>query len=432
MTPYLITSAPHEAVLSPTAIGLESALDRIAYALLCLLIFVVPWADSVPLLSGMPLSSWIGLMAFGFLMLRVLVVQRIRTATPIHYWMWTFIAWVALSRLWTIDPNATSQRILTYLQLMVMVWLIWELGVSEKQVVGLLQGYVLGALVASGEAIFNFATGRTAAQLDALVGKNVWETNRYSIEGVNENDLGLMIAISLPMVLYLMARQKNALINLLCWMHLIAGPVAILLTASRGASVAVLTAMLMFPFVWPRFARWQQVMFLLAGAGLVICGLFLVPATSWSRLLGFGYEISQGTMTHRTSIWSAGLTVFRDHPFLGIGAGAFSSAVASLLDIAWVAHNTFLSVLVELGIVGGLLFLFFLGSMFYSVSSMPHLERLFWRTLLLTWVVGASALTWEYHKPTWLLFGLAAAHVYARRASQTAVLLMPRPVARRP
>jgi hypothetical protein len=29
--------------------------------------------------------------------------------------------------------------------------------------------------------------------------------------------------------------------------------------------------------------------------------------------------------------------------------------------------------------------------------------------------VGVSALTWEYHKTTWVLFGLLTAHVYSRR-----------------
>jgi hypothetical protein len=36
----------------------------------------------------------------------------------------------------------------------------------------------------------------------------------------------------------------------------------------------------------------------------------------------------------------------------------------------------------------------------------------------LTWTIGVSALTWEYRKPTWLLFGLLAAHVYSRRETE--------------
>jgi len=50
------------------------------------------------------------------------------------------------------------------------------------------------------------------------------------------------------------------------------------------------------------------------------------------------------------------------------------------------------------------------------------LERHFWITLLLTWSVGVSSLTWEYSKPTWFLFGVLAAHVYARRSEPARAL----------
>jgi O-antigen ligase len=99
------------------------------------------------------------------------------------------------------------------------------------------------------------------------------------------------------------------------------------------------------------------------------------------------------------------------------------------VDIAYPAHNTFLSVLVELGIVGALLLFALLASVLCSALRAGYLERCLWITLLLTWTVGVSALTWEYRKPTWLLFGLAAAHAYARRRDEPVVVYerQPRP-----
>jgi O-antigen ligase len=131
--------------------------------------------------------------------------------------------------------------------------------------------------------------------------------------------------------------------------------------------------------------------------------------------MSFTSEISEGTMTHRTVIWAAGMEAFRDHALAGVGAGAYGSVVLKALDIPYAAHNTFLSVLAELGVVGALLFFGLLGSILYSVCRMRYLDKCLWIVLLLTWATGVSALTWEYHKPTWFLFGLAAAHIYARR-----------------
>jgi len=207
-------------------------------------------------------------------------------------------------------------------------------------------------------------------------------------------------------------------VKLLCWLQLVAGITAILLTASRGGLIAATGGLAMFPLTLFRLPRWQRFASLAASAGLVVCGAYLVPATSWSRILESGSEISSGTLTHRTVIWAAGLAAFRDHALLGVGAGAYGPSILRAVDLPFVAHNTFLSVLVELGVVGVLLLLALLACIFYCAVRMRYLERCLWITLLLTWMIGVSALTWEYHKATWLLFGLAAAHVYSRRAGK--------------
>ncbi len=141
---------------------------------------------------------------------------------------------------------------------------------------------------------------------------------------------------------------------------------------------------------------------------MAAAGLYFVPAETWERLSTIGAAITHGTLTHRTSIWAAGIDVFRHHALLGVGAGAYGTSVRSLLDIPYVSHNLFLSVLVELGVVGALILLVLLSTLFYCASQLPKLERRFWTVLLLSWMVGVSSLTWEYRKPTWILFGLLA------------------------
>jgi O-antigen ligase len=171
-----------------------------------------------------------------------------------------------------------------------------------------------------------------------------------------------------------------------------------------------------------RLPRCQRVASLVACFGLIACGTYLIPQSSWTRIFQFGSELSEGTLTHRTVIWAAGLGVFRDHPLLGVGAGAYGPTILRVVDVPHVAHNTFLSVLVELCVIGALLLFALLASILYSALQARYLERCLWVTLLLTWTVGVSALTWEYRKPTWLLFGLAAAHAYARRRDELAVV----------
>jgi O-antigen ligase len=405
-------------------------LDRVAYVVLCAFIFDLPWGEYVPLLGGLVLGSWIGLLAVGVVTLRTAVTGRCRILSPLHYWMLSLVGWSAISIFWTLDWDSTVTRAGTYLQLLVVVWLIWELAVTEGQIVGLLQAYVFGALVASIGTIYNFMTGRTAAQLAAAYGKVLWETYRYSFAYLNEDDLGLLLALSIPMVFYLLASRKGLLVGLLCWLQLGAGFTSILLTASRGAVLAAISALIMFPLTVSRLPRWQRYVSSVACAGMLAGGGYLVPQSMLSRIFQFGYyEVTAGTLTHRTVLWAAGLEAFRDHAFLGVGAGAYGPAILGAVDIAFPAHNTFLSILVELGVVGALLLFALLASIFYCAIRMRYLERCLWITLLLTWTVGVSALTWEYRRPTWLLFGLVAAHAYARRRAEPVVAchLDPRP-----
>jgi O-antigen ligase len=411
MTAHVPVSVQTLSLTASSSAGIASALDRIGYFVLCAFVFDLSWGEYVPQLGGLVLGTWIGLLGVGILALRTAIIWRRRILSPLHYWMLSFVAWSALSIFWTVDWASTVTRIGTYLQLSIVVWLIWELVVTEERVVGLLQAYFLGALVASLGTIYNFMAGHTAAQLAATIpGKVVWETYRYSFAFLNEDDLGLVVALSMPVVFYLLASRKGLLVELLCWLQLGAGFCAILLSASRGALLAAVSALIMYPMIWSRLPRWQKYASPVACAGLLAGGAYLVPQSLWSRIFEFGYrELAGGTLTHRTVLWAAGLEAFRDHPFLGIGAGAYGPAILRAVDIPYPAHNTFISVLVELGVIGALLLFALLASFYYCAKRMRYLDRCLWMTLLMTWTVGVSSLTWEYRKPTWFLFGLLTA-----------------------
>jgi O-antigen ligase len=134
-------------------------------------------------------------------------------------------------------------------------------------------------------------------------------------------------------------------------------------------------------------------------------------------------------LNERTMIWRAGWVVFNQSPFRGVGAAAFAPSVEHALgmpfhgsgiddggpaNVELVAHNTFISVLVEQGVIGFALFLGILLTLVFSAWHLPLVDRAFWLSVLLTWAIGVSSLTWEDRKPSWFLFGVLVAAAAAQ------------------
>jgi O-antigen ligase len=136
------------------------------------------------------------------------------------------------------------------------------------------------------------------------------------------------------------------------------------------------------------------------------------PVATRQRLATVTSELTRGTLHNRTMIWKAGLKVLRRHPVLGIGAGAYPEAVRPQLGTPgvpgaqYVAHNTFLSVLVECGAIGFGVYALMLGTVAMYVWTLPPTERALWAIMLAVWAVGVSTLTWEHYKPSWLIVAL--------------------------
>ena len=384
---------------------LEPILDPLAFGLLWAFILAVP-LEGDTLIGGFAITRWLGMLALAATVLRFFVKGSARKPSVLHGWMAAFVLWASLSVAWTRDTDMTLSRIGSYAQLAIMVWLIWELAGTEERWTALLYAYCMGACVSSINAIRNLVTGMTSASENA---RKLAEYGRYAPTGFDQNEFALLLALSIPMAWYLLTRRQSLPAAMLCWAQLLLGIVAILLTGSRAGLISLAAALAIVPFALPLLRGWKRRICWAALPCIVAAAVLFVPAATWGRLLTTGSELAGGTLEHRTVIWAAGLNVFRQHPFIGVGAGAFGPSVVDAIDIDYVAHNSFLSVLVELGVVGALILLALLTSMLYLAVRMGALDRWLWIVLLLTWAAGASSLTWEYRKATWFLFGMAAA-----------------------
>ncbi len=393
----MISTLPHHAP-SPAQRLAENA----TLALLCFFVFTIPWEKGVYLGTLGTIAKASGLAAFTAGLVAVTLRRGIAPppfALPVAA---LFVAWSAATWLWSLDPQATVTRVGTFVQLLGMLGLIIEFAPSAFRQRLLMQAYLAGAV--TGAAI-TFV--RYAGNLQTYY-------KRYAATGFDPNTFGLILALAIPLAIYLAVSAKSAM----RWLYYVAALMvlaALLLTGSRAAFLAALLG-----FAFPLLC-WRALAFSHRLAASVLLALLLLslapiaPSPSRDRLATIPGELATGTLNSRKVLWKGGILQWVDRPLQGVGSGAYPAAITGWLNrpsvpgFVPVAHNTFLSVLVECGLIGFAFFSLLLLTLMAGIWMMPSMERALWAVMLLVWAAGVSTLTWEQHKATWLLFGLITA-----------------------
>jgi O-antigen ligase len=374
-------------------------LDRVTWALLCAFVFTIPWEKSVLVPEVGSIARLLGLVAFAAGAAAAAGMRNWRRPNAVLLFAGLFVGWAAASWVWSMDPSATARRVRTFIELVAMMWLIWQFCRTAGRQRNLLQAYVFGAVAASAIAFWRYFHNQQTYYL------------RYAASGFDPNDFGLVLALAIPPALYLAIREHAAL----RWLYLAIVPTliaAVLLTASRASLIATFVALSFAVLAWREADRTVRVVSLVLVAALALSLVRFAPAAQRKRLATIPNEITRGTLHDRTRIWKTGLKVLKQHPILGIGSGAYPKAVEPWLGkpkiagFQYVAHNTFLSVLVECGIVGFAIYAVLFGTIGMFILAMRPLERALWLVVLAAWAVGVFTLTWEHYKPTWLILSL--------------------------
>lgn len=373
-------------------------LSRIAWAALCVFVFSIPWEKSIQLPGTTTLSHAIGVLAFAAA--AVVAVRRgsVRRPNLALALAALFVAWAALTWLWSMDQAATVTRASTLVELLAMTWLIWDSCRERVRQRHLMQAYVWGAVASSASAYVRYSNDQ----------QTYWR--RYAAAGFDPNDFGLILALSIPIALYL--AMKAGWMSWIYRLAVVAVIGAILLTASRMAMVTTFVAFAFPLLTWRESGRSQRISSLVLLAVMALGVFRFAPAPARERLATITTEMTRGTLHNRTTIWKTGAKVLRHHPVAGIGAGAYPEAVKPWLGTPgvpghfYVAHNTFLSVLVETGAIGFMFYGLMLGVAALYVWTLPSAERALWAVILVVWGIGVSTLTWEQYKPSWLILAL--------------------------
>lgn len=198
--------------------------------------------------------------------------------------------------------------------------------------------FVISATVLAVHGVLQAQTGV------GWTGELLSQDTRIQYLGIFEdpNDLGLLFDVCVPMAFYLSNRGGFAGLRRLFWLAAVVLLLwGIFLTDSRGALIAV--AVIFAVYVWRRRGP--------VSAGIVGAGFLALMMLLPSRLQEL--DIDEESAFGRVDAWYEGMQMWMSQPIFGVGANNFPE-INGLT-----AHNSFVLVLAETGLVGYVIWFMF-------------------------------------------------------------------------
>jgi O-antigen ligase len=343
-----------------------------------------------------------------------------------------FVGWCALSTVWSEDPFVALGATARY-ALNAILFLIVFTAIRDKRQGVLVAGAFLAG-TATAAAFGLFATPASAEET---------YQGRLSGTSLDPNELASVLVAGIAISVGVAANLRSSPgLRLAAWGAGAFCIVSIYLTFSRGGLFA-LGALLLAAIVLS--GRWR--IRVAVGAVVVVAATVfyfsaLAPSAERDRIT----ESTAGQtriLEGRTTIWQVGWRMVEANPVQGVGGGNFRQASRhyllepgslarsdEVIDEPQTAHNTYLGILSELGIVGLALFSVIVA---FSLVSSLRAARIWQVTgdtggealaraltvALLGTLVADLFLSQEFNKQLWLLLGFGPTLLaVARRDAQ--------------
>jgi hypothetical protein len=317
------------------------------------------WAQNLPDLRWALLSGAVALIAVFIHRERL---QRGRLAwfgsTPAVLLI-SFVAWLWLQSLWALDAEAHLEATVQFTKYLIAFYLIYRLAETPEDLRDILLVHVAGCTY----------LGVLALAADNFVGGRLNGVGGPGIDDANSLGMFLATGVVTAAVLVLVERGWR---QIFC---IVAAPIilnGIVLAASRGAFLGLLAGG--FVLLLVKSPKHRRLFWTLAIVG-AIGAVSLMDQRFIDRMLSITDAVERteeidASAESRWELKAAQLRMFAEYPF---GSGHKGTAVLSprFLDPKWLtlrpgedesaaaraSHNTFLTVLVEQGIPGVVIFL---------------------------------------------------------------------------
>lgn len=285
------------------------------------------------------MASAVGLLALALSNNRQSYLEVMRVS-PLFKFVLLFMAMVYCSVPFSVYGTGAFNSAVAYGYVVIFFFAMVGMARGQSGVETLLgAGFVVFLLLSAG-VIINYGSARTTL-----------DNSSY-----DPNDIAYILVTLLPIMFYYGQSRRNPLTRLIIFASLPLAVVSISLTQSRGASLAFIVVLVLVL----RFEKVSLTKVILPGILLTFLVVYFVPDAFWERfstLADIESDYNYTSEDGRLHLWKVGLGFFGSHPLLGVGTGQFTSANGMFKGNYMTAHNAYIQVAAELGVVGCVAFL---------------------------------------------------------------------------
>lgn len=262
--------------------------------------------------------------------------------------------------------------------------------------------------------IFSFVVGALFNSLLSIggqyLGLNVIEytgylEDRIMILGRDANEMALILNIACAMALYLIRTKYMVIPSIVT---IATSFMAIIVTGSRTGMIA-LGILILINFFLNQGSTKSKIFYVIVSAFMLFIAFFIlthfVEDSILERYLMIGEEIESGSMANRRYLWDDCIKTFSESNVLEFLIGHGYNTTRLFTFNQHDAHNVFLKVLVEFGIVGFIVLIRYLSFFVFSAfKTQSNNEKFFIICVLFIVLISFMTLSWIYNLIIWIVF----------------------------
>lgn len=410
---YAIVSGNYLMIAAPMAAPLLVLAFLNPVLALAGMILFVPLEGYASIIPGtFTLPRLLGFVAFACFIANYLIQQKQFKLDASAKMFGLFMLWIFASAGWAQEKGDALTLIFVMFQLFVFYVMCLNLLEDPKALRWIILFYIIGSTIGAFMAVQNYLSGAYYTQMRVS-----------SVEGMNPNIFGRMMAIGLLLSLFVLFDNapKWMRTSVLCMMPALM--VGLVLTEGRGAWLSFAVALTVI------LLRVKKTMRVYAAAGMLIV-IGIGTGIAGVQMGYFGDHLEdrldetmegKDPTAQRLDIWKVGFAMIRDNPIAGVGFNNFKASFNNYLHEVQLdifpgfnkdAHNIFLSIMGETGIIGLALFVgifWIIGkwvvragktwdgaisaallvfTMVAGMSSTDYIRKWFWLSLIISLVIA--------------------------------------------